>query len=119
VIAMIRSSGSLPSARNWSVSQGAPADPDRPATVLAVEGHVAAGAVDVGHELPAPRLHELVDPSTGAVQGLNDRANARLLFDHGEQPEQLDLLVPALGPTQDDLRQAQYVTGVKTAARPS
>jgi hypothetical protein len=72
--------------------------------------HVAARAVDVAHELTAPQLHELVDPNSSDVEC---SMIGRLLLHGGEQPEQLDLLVPALGPTRDGLRQAQYGTGVK------
>jgi len=45
--------------------------------VFAVERDVAVGTVDVGHELPAPQLHELVDPGARTVQCLDDRAIAR------------------------------------------
>jgi hypothetical protein len=65
--------------------------------VLPIERHVAAGAIDVGHELLALELHELVDPGTGAIQRLDDGAIARLVLNGREQPEKLDLLQPALG----------------------
>jgi hypothetical protein len=64
-------------------------------------------------------LHELVDPSAGTVQRLDDRAIARLVLDGGKQPEKLDLFQPSLGPPRDDFRQPQRGADVEAQRPPS
>jgi hypothetical protein len=82
VIAVIRASGSLPSARNRSESQVR--RPTRIVRPLPIERHVAAGVVDVGNELSAPELREFVNPGSLAVQCLDDGTITRLLL-HGRE----------------------------------
>jgi hypothetical protein len=97
-----------------------PADPDRAPAVLPMERHVnrqccraSHGAsrsrrpVDVGDELPPPQLHELADAGARTVERLDDGAIARLPFNRGQQPEDLDLFQAALGPTRHDFGQPQ------------
>ena len=76
---------------------GPPAHPDGAPAVLPIERHVAAGPIDVGHELSPPQLHELIDAGAGPIERLDDRAIPRLLFNGREQPKDLDLFEPPFG----------------------
>ena len=74
LIATIRSSGSLPSARRWSSPEVRRPMRMVRGAVLAVERHVAALALRVGDELLAPELHEFRDAGPRAVECLDDGA---------------------------------------------